>query len=600
MFPFEAPVNGVLRRKYKQFLIWKNKSLDQRRYVLFLSVIVGVASGLAAVVIKKAVHAIESLVELSLFRDYHNFLYFGFPLVGLLITVTFIKYIIKEPIGHGIPTTLYSISKLKARIPRNKIWTSIVTSAFTVGFGGSTGLEGPTVATAAAIGSNLGRIGRVNFRVRALLIGCAAAGAMASIFQAPVAAIVFALEVFMLDLTMWSLIPLLMSSIAAVLTSKFFMGDLILFPVDIHEGFSLVQLPFFIALGICTGLVSLYFSNTYFNISKRFSRIKKPYPKAIIGGIILGFLIFLLPPLYGEGYDTINALINDNPSGILDRSLFVAYSDQILVVLAFIVALVFLKIVATTITFSSGGVGGVFAPTLFMGSAIGFVFAKGINLLGFVDLPVTNFSLVAMAGLMAGVLHAPLMAMFLIAEITGGYELFIPLMITVAISFTTSKLFLSHTIYTAALAKKGALLTHHADKNVLSLLRVSDLVERHFVILQADWKLKKLVEVITKSKRNIFPVVSEDGSLLGIVFLDEVREIIFDQDNYETTTVMDLMTSPPATIDYGEPVNEVVDKFERSNVWMLPVLRDDKFFGFVSKSRLFNAYRKMLVEFSED
>jgi len=591
---------SYLRRKYKSFLVWRNENLDQRKYVLLLSVLVGFGSGLSAVVIKNAVHSIESLVELSLFRDYHNFLYFLLPLIGIVITVLIIRYVIKEPIGHGIPSTLFAISKKKARIPAKRIWTSIVTSAFTVGFGGSTGLEGPTVATSAALGSNLGRIGRVNFRVRALLIGCAATGAMASIFQAPVASIVFALEVFMLDLTMWSLIPLFMAAISAVLTSKFFMGDLILFPVDITESFSLVQFPFFIVLGICTGLVSLYFSNTYFGLSKRFGRIKKPMHKALVGGTALGILIFFLPPLYGEGYDTINALINDRPSGILDRSPFVGYSDQILVVLAFIVALVFLKIVATTITFSSGGVGGIFAPTLFMGSAVGFVFAKGINLMGFVDLPVSNFSLVAMAGLMAGVLHAPLMAMFLIAEITGGYELFIPLMITVAISYTTSKVFLSHTIYTQALARKGALLTHHADKNVLSLLRVSDLTERHFIELNPDWKLGKLVELISKSKRNIFPVVDEEEKLLGIVFLDEIRDILFEQEKYDKIKVLDIMTSPPAVIQYGEPVGDVVDKFEKTNAWLLPVIKEHRFFGFVSKSRLFSAYRKMLVEFSED
>jgi CIC family chloride channel protein len=582
-------------------LFWLRLSkLNQKHLILFLSLLVGIASGIAAAILKNSVHAIQSLLHVSWLDQYHKIFYFAFPLFGLLLTVTIIRYFIKKPIGHGIPSTLYAISKLKGIIPKGKMFHSVITAAITVGFGGSTGLEGPTVATGAAIGSNFGQAFRLPFKSKALLIGCASAGAMAAIFQAPVAAIVFAIEVIMLDLTMGSLIPLLLASIAAVITSKLMLGEDVLFRFDLIEKFKMADIPFYVVLGISTGFLSIYFSKAYFFVIKQIDKIKGTYSKAWIGGISLGALIFILPPLYGEGFETINALISDDPSGVMGRSLFDKFGNNEWALILFVLGLSLFKVIATTITFESGGVGGVFAPSLFMGSTFGFVFARVGNMLGIGNLSVSNFTLVSMAGLMAGVLHAPLTAMFLIAEITGGYELFIPLMITVAISYTTNKLFLPHTIYTTHLAQRGELLTHHADKNVLTLMNLTEEIEDNFSEVSPEYTLRQLVKVVAKSSRNLFPVINEKGELAGIVLLDDIREIMFQQDQYDTVSVSDIMTQPPLIIDVSESMEKVMQYFEECGAWNLPVVKEGKYLGFVSKSKLFSVYREWLVQFSED
>ncbi|MGB0165449.1 MAG: chloride channel protein, partial [Luteibaculum sp.] len=538
-------------------MLWRLKKVDQKRFVLFLAVLVGVASGVAAVVIKNSVHFIQSSVDRFIFPDYHNYLYFAFPLLGLLLTVAIVHHFIKEPIGHGIPNTLYAIARKKSIIKRGRMFYSIITSAITVGFGGSTGLEGPTVATGAAVGSNIGQAFRMNYKVKTLLIGCAAASSMAAIFQAPVAAIIFVLEVFMFDLTMYSLIPLLLSSVSAVITARYFIGEQILFPVDLTYNFEFIQLPYFIAFGVITGLFSLYFKNVYFGVSKLVNKFQNRYSKAVVGGLSLGVMIFLLPPLYGEGYETINALISDHTADLLNGSLFYAFRENIYVVILFVVALGFLKVFATSFTFEGGGIGGIFAPSLFIGAAIGFSFAKIMSITGIQDLPIANFTLVGMAGLIAGVLHSPLMAMFLIAEITGGYELFVPLMITVAISYTTSRVYKRYTVYTEELAKRGDLLTRHKDKNVLRRMAVGNYLETNFQELLPDWTFGKLVkEIVTRSKRNIFPVVDEHGKFLGIVLLDDIREILFDEEKHDNTKVYDVMTSPPTMIKASDNMEQ--------------------------------------------
>lgn len=582
-------------------LFWLRLSkLNQKHLILFLALLVGVASGIAAAILKNSVHAIQSLLHVSWLDQYHKIFYFAFPLFGLLLTVTIIKYLIKKPIGHGIPSTLYAISKLKAIIPKGKMFHSVITASITVGFGGSTGLEGPTVATGAAIGSNIGQAFRLPFKAKALLIGCASAGAMAAIFQAPVAAIVFAVEVIMLDLTMGSLIPLLLASIAAVITSKFMLGEEVLFRFDLIEKFTMSDIPFYVVLGISTGFLSIYFSKAYFFVIQLIDKIKGTYSKAWIGGISLGALIFILPPLYGEGFETINALISDDPSGVMGRSFFEKFGSNEWALILFVLGLSLFKVIATTITFESGGVGGVFAPSLFMGSTFGFVFARVGNMLGIGNLSVSNFTLVSMAGLMAGVLHAPLTAMFLIAEITGGYELFIPLMITVAISYTTNKLFLPHTIYTQHLAQRGELLTHHADKNVLTLMNLHEEIEDNFSVVAPQDSLRNLVKVVAKSTRNLFPVIDKNGELAGIVLLDNIREIMFHQEHYDTVMVSEIMTQPPLIIDVSESMETVMNYFEECGAWNLPVVEKGKYLGFVSKSKLFSAYREWLVQFSED
>ncbi len=590
-----------LQTYFRSFLLWRTKSIDQKRFVLFLSVLVGISAGIGAVIIKNSAHFIENWVEGRLFHEYHNVLYFLFPFLGLLITVLIIKYVIKKDIGHGIPNALYAISRKKSEISAGQMWYSVITSAITVGFGGSTGLEGPTVATGAAVGSNIGKFFRMNYKVRTLLIGCAAASSMAAIFQAPVAAIVFVLEVFMFDLTMYSIIPLLISSITAVITSRYFLGEIILFPTKITDALNPSHIIFYIILGVLTGLFSLYFNEVYFGVKKIFGEIKNPFHKAIYGGIGLGLLIFILPPLYGEGYETINQLINDNTTNLMNRSMFYGYGDNFYVLILFVLAFAFFKILATAFTFSGGGIGGVFAPSLFMGAAIGFVMAKVVVHFGIADLPVTHFALVGMAGLIAGVLHAPLMAMFLIAEITGGYELFVPLMLTVAVSYSTSRIFNQHTVYTKNLAEKGDLLTRHKDRNILLRMNVSNFLETNFEELSPDWTFGTLVkDIVTNSTRNIFPVTNEKHELLGIVLLDNIRDQLFNEEKHHAEKVIDFMTVPVATIEAGENMEKVMDKFEATESWVLPVVKNGVYQGFVSKTKLFTAYRKILLEITEE
>lgn len=405
----------------------------------------------------------------------------------------------------------------------------------------------------------------------------------------------------MFDLTMYSLIPLLLSSVSAVLTARYFIGEQILFPVDLTSNFELGQIPYFIGLGVLTGLFSLYFNNVYFGVNDFIKKFKSPYSKSVIGGLSLGILIFLLPPLYGEGYETINALISDHTVDLFNGSLFYDFRNNIYIVIIFVVAMGFLKVFATAFTFAGGGIGGVFAPSLFIGAAIGFGFAKLMSVMGIQDLPIANFTLVGMAGLIAGVLHSPLMALFLIAEITGGYELFVPLMITVAISYTTSRVYQRYTIYTKELAEKGDLLTRHKDKNVLRRMSVGNYLETNFQELLPEWTFGKLVkEIVTRSKRNIFPVVDEHGKFLGVVLLDDIREVLFDEEKHANTRVYDVMTAPPTIIKATDNMEEVMEKFDKTSAWILPVVKGSAFQGFVSKGKLFSAYRKILVSISEE
>ncbi len=588
------------RRLLKRFLIWRMRHISHQNFVLILSVIVGITSGIGAAIIKNSAHIIQTLLTSGFARNYHNYLYFAYPLIGLLITVTLIRYLIRRNVEHGIPATLYAISKQNSIIDRHNTYSSILTSAVTVGFGGSVGLEGPTVATGGAMGSNLASLFRMDYKTRTLLVGCAAAGALSAIFKAPVAAIVFAIEVIMLDLTTASLIPLLLASVSAVITSYLFLGEGYLFHFTLRDEFLLQHIPFYIFLGIITGLISLYFHRVYFGIMHGFERVRNPYNRALIGGVVLGMLIFLFPPLYGEGYDIINSLIEGHYSDVLHESPFYQWNDNIYIILLFLLAIVLLKVVATAITFGSGGVGGIFAPTLFMGTTLGFMFAKVFSYFRIVSLSESNFALVGMAGLMAGVLHAPLTAIFLIAEITGGYELFIPLMIAAAISYSTVRVFRKHSVYTEQLAKRGELITHHKDKAVLSLMSLEKEIENDFRKVHPRDTLGDLVQEISKSKRNLFPVVDDEDRLLGVVLLNDVRNIMFDKDRYDEVSVHELMTVPPAFVDIEEDMSHVVEKFEKTEAWNLPVIQNGKYRGFVSKSKLFSAYRNLLVEFSEE
>jgi CIC family chloride channel protein len=589
-----------LKTIVKQALLLREK-IPHKTLVLLLAVLVGFSAGLAAVLIKNSVHLIQYIITFGFAQNIHNFLYFVYPLIGLFLTYIIVKKLLLDKhVGHGIPNTLYAISKRNSIIHRISMFNSIITSALTVGFGGSVGLEGPTVGTSAAIGSNIGRAFRVNYKTKTLLIGCAASGALAAIFKAPIAAIVFAIEVIMLDLTMASLIPLMLASVAASLTSNFFFGEDVLFHFPLKEGFDKTDIVFFVILGVMCGLFSTYFSKVYFYVSDRFEKVKSARNKVVIGGVILGVLVFLLPPLFGEGLQTINLLIEEKQQEILTGSYLFDYRSNFWIMIGFLTLVMFIKPIATSVTFGAGGVGGIFAPTLFMGGLLGFIFSKLINYLGIGEISVSNFSLVSMAGLMAGILRAPLTAIFLIAEITGGYELFVPLMVTASIGYITAKYFLPHSVYNMQLAQRGELITHHKDQAVLTLMKLHKEIETNFETVTPEMSLGELVKVVSKSKRNIFPVLDDENQLIGIVTLDDIREIMFKIDMYAQSYVSDLMVPAPGKVCTEDTMDEVMKKFEISGAWNLPVLDHGKYVGFVSKSKLFSAYRQQLRDFYDD
>jgi CIC family chloride channel protein len=587
----------------KRFLIWRIKHVSHKQFVFIVSIVVGIMSGMGAVLIKNGTHFIQLLLEGKLIQEYHKAFYFIFPIIGLSLTYLIIKYIIKRPPTQGIPATLFAISKKKGFMKQVQMYGSLLAAPITVGFGGSVGLEGPTVATGAALSSNLSRMLHMNQATRTLLIGCAAAGAMSSIFKAPIAAIIFAVEVFSLDLTLVSLIPLLLASISALITSYFFFGDDILLPFSIEDKFSMGNIPFYILLGVVSGFVSIYFTETYERFQKFFEKIGSPIKRLLIGGIGIGILVYFIPPLYGEGFDIINNLVQGNPEKALENNIFQLDLNNTWYVIALLGGLVLFKVIASSLTFGAGGVGGIFAPTLFMGSIMGYCLAKIINAINFLNISVSesNFTLVGMTGLMAGVLHAPLTAIFLIAEVTGGYELFLPLMITAAISFSITKYFVPHSVYAMELGRKGELITHNKDHAVLTLMSIKNVIEINFISIFPDMTLGEIVQsAVVKSNRNIFPVIDRDThTLLGIILLDDLRPVMFDQSLYQEVTARDLMQNPPEIIDLQkDKMTQVMKKFQDTGAWNLPVISEGSYYGFVSKSKMLTAYRRKLIDFS--
>ncbi|MBT8316662.1 MAG: chloride channel protein [Lutibacter sp.] len=584
---------------FRKFLKWRYQNISNKQFTHIASAVIGLLAGLGAVTLKNLTHFIQHLLEGEIISDLHHAFYFIFPIIGLLLVLVIIKYFIRKKVGHGIPSTLYSISKQKGIMPRHQMWSSILTAPLTVGFGGSVGLEGPTVATGAALGSNFARIFHLNQTTRTLLIGAAAAGAMSSIFKAPIAAIVFAVEIFSLELTLASMIPLLLASITAVLTSYFFFGDDVLLHFDLQDKFKLHDVSFYVLLGVASALTSIYFSKVYFGIGNFFKKFDNPYKRLLIGGLLLGVIVYFVPPLFGEGYETINHILKGSVPNIITNNIFHVATDNIWVIIALLTGLILFKIVATSFTFGAGGIGGVFAPTLFTGSITGYVFALIINYSNLFShqLSLINFAMVGMAGLMAGILQAPLTAIFLIAEITGGYELFIPLMIVASISFIITKRFVPHNIYAAELAKRGELLTHDKDKNVLMLLDLDKLIETNFVLLYPEMTLGDVVtNAVAKSSRNHFPVINEENEFLGILTINDIRSIMFDKNLYDKVKVRSLMHDGSDIIYYEkDSAEEILNKFKRSGAWNLVVLKDGKYFGFISKSRLLTAYRRKLI-----
>jgi CIC family chloride channel protein len=583
-----------------KFLKWRYAHISNKQFITIASAIIGFMAGLGAVILKNFTHFIQHLLEGKFIKDIHQAFYFIFPILGLLIVIVFIKYIVKKKIGHGIPSTLYAISKQKGIMPSHQMWASIFTAPLTVGFGGSVGLEGPTVATGAALGSNFARMFHLNQTTRTLLIGAAAAGAMSSIFKAPIAAIVFAVEIFSLELTLASMVPLLLASITAILTSYFFLGDDVLLHFQLQEKFLLNDVFFYILLGVFTAGISVYFSKMYFFISDYFKRFKNPYKRLLIGGLLIGIIVYFVPPLFGEGYETINNILRGNVGNVVMKNIFNIQVGSIWTIIALLIGLVIFKVIAMSLTFGAGGIGGVFAPTLFTGSVTGFVFAMIINYSNILQhhLSLTNFAMVGMAGLMAGVLQAPLTAIFLIAEITGGYELFVPLMIVASISFLISKQFTPHNIYAEELAKKGELITHNKDKNVLMMLDVEKVIETDFITINPDMYLGEIVHnAIVNSSRNHFPVVGEEGEFLGVIRLDDIRSIMFNTILYNKVKVADLAHGEPEIINLDKDTMEVVmAKFKTTSAWNLPVIKNGKYYGYISRSRLLTAYRRKLIE----
>ncbi|MBQ3998239.1 MAG: chloride channel protein [Paludibacteraceae bacterium] len=598
---------------YDRMIEWRERHISEKHLVLLLSFFVGMFSAAAAAILKTFIHFIQQLVEGHLIADGHTWWYLITPVIGITLAALFVKYVVRDDISHGITKILYAISQRKSIIKAHNMWSSVVGSGLTIGFGGSVGAEAPIVLTGAAIGSNLAKAFRLDQKTMMLMIGCGAAGAIGGIFKAPIAGLVFTLEVLMMDLTMTSVAPLLISSVTATAISYILTGTDPMFPLETAEPFLVHRIPWYLILGVICGLVSLYFTRGMNRLEQWMKHsIGNMWLKLLVGGATLSLLIFLFPPLYGEGYDVIRQLINGDSLSALDNSAFATYlvptefytnlattPTQILI-LTYFIAIILVKIVASVATNGAGGVGGIFAPSLFMGAIVGFVTARILNLTG-VMVPEANFALVGMAGLMSGVMHAPLTGIFLIAELTGGYHLFMPLMIVSVISYLTIMLFEPHSLYAMRLAQKGELLTHNKDRNVLTLLKMDNVLETDFVAVFPEMTLGQLVKVISNSKRNIFPVIDNDGHLKGILLLDEVRNIMFQPRLYNRFTVGQLMTSPAAVLRFDQSMDKVMETFEDTGAWNLPVVdADRRYLGFVSKSKIFNSYRHVLVHFSEE
>lgn len=587
----------------QRFVLWREKNIKDKHFILILSFLVGIFTALSAWVLKSLVEWIKVFLTENFDSTGVNWLYLVYPVIGIIITGIFIRRVVKDDIGHGVTKILYAISRKQSRIKRHNTWSSVIASAITIGFGGSVGAEAPIVLTGSAIGSNLGSTFRLDHKTLMLLVGCGAAGAIAGIFKAPIAGLMFTLEVLMIDLTMASLLPLLVSSITAATMSYIITGPEAMFKFHMDQPFLMERIPSVIVLGIICGLVSLYFTRTMNSIENVFSRFNSPYIKLAIGGTTLSLLIFLFPPLFGEGYDTIDLLLNGASNSdwdkVMDMSIFYGVDNLLLIYLAMIVLF---KVFASSATNGGGGCGGIFAPSLFLGCITGFVFSHFCNEFHIGPfIPEKNFALLGMAGLMSGVMHAPLTGIFLIAELTGGYDLFLPLMMVSVSGYLTIMVFEPHSIYSMRLAKKGELITHHKDKAVLTLMNISSVIETDFDKVSPDIDLGAMVKVISMAKRNIFPVVDRNDELIGIVSLDDIRNIMFRQELYHRFQVEKFMTAPAAKISINESMEDVMKKFDETKAWNLPVLDENgKYKGFVSKSKIFNSYRQVLVDFSED
>jgi CIC family chloride channel protein len=574
--------------------------LPESRMLLLLAFITGLLSGLAAITLKHLIHLFSWILRGWFDTTAESSLYLIYPGIGMLIAFLLVRYVIKDNIGHGVTKVLIAISKNDSKIKSHNTWSSVAASSVTIGFGGSVGAEAPIVYTGAAIGSNIARVLGLSYKHMTILLGCGAAGAVAGIFKAPLAGILFTLEILLFNISMTSMLPLLVSAVIAATVSFLFLGDSVVFSNTI-ESFYIGNIPYYILLGVVCGFISLYFTRTTLFVEGKVKDILNPYKRWAFSAISIGLLIFIFPPLYGEGYESLTALLNSDAKSAIGPSLFGDLLKNEWFVLIFFAAVIFFKVFAMSFTNAGGGVGGTFGPTLFIGGITGFVVSRFINLIGFYQLPEANFALVGMAGLMAGVMQAPLTAIFLIAEITGGYVLLMPLIITSIVSFITIRSFEPYSIYTKRIAKDGELLTHDSDKAVLTLLKTKDLIETDFASVPPESNLSHLVKIIANSKRNIFPVVNEKGLLCGIILLDDLREIMFIRELYEKTEVTRLMKEPPDIVLSSDKMEAVMKKFEKCGAWNLPVVNEEGIYmGFVSKSKIFSAYRDQLQQVSHE
>ena len=583
---------------------WRVEHVSERMFMIILALLVGFFAAVAAFVLHWIINQIVTLLTSSFAAERANWLYLVYPVVGIYLTSLFVRYVVKDNISHGITRILYAISSNKSRLKSHNCWSSVIASAITIGFGGSVGAEAPIVLTGSAIGSNLGQLFHLDRKMLMTLVGCGAAGAIAGIFKAPIAGLVFTLEVLMIDMTMSALLPILVSCVTATVFTYIFSGDSSLFTFHLDSEWSVERIPACIGLGIACGLVSLYFIRMMGACEDVFSKFKdKPYVKLAIGGTTLSLLIFLFPALYGEGYSSINLLLNgqnaDDWNRILNNSMF---SGQGSLLLVYIALVLFTKVVATSATNGGGGCGGTFAPSLFIGCFTGFLFSRlwNINSIG-VYVPEKNFALLGMAGVMSGVMHAPLTGIFLIAELTGGYSMFMPLMIVSVVAYMTISIFEPHSIYGSRLAKQGKLLTHHTDHAVLTLMNLDSVIERDYLGVEPDMELNEIVHKISRSHSTVLPVLDAGGKLLGEIDIMKIRNVVFRIELYHHFKASQLMTDPKALLTDGMQMRQVMRTFDRTGANWLPVLdAENRLKGYISRQRIYTMYRKMVADMSED
>ncbi|WP_347160387.1 chloride channel protein [Pontibacter chitinilyticus] len=584
-------------KRYKVPLLWLRRHTSSREFMLISSALVGLSAGAAAVVLKTFVHYIFiALAYGGRLLDRPVWLVV-LPIVGILLTVLVVQLFFKGKVEGGTAGILFSISQKSSIIRRSKMYSYIITSGITAGFGGSAGLESPIVVTGAAMGSNYGRSYHLNYRERTLLLACGAAAGIAAVFNAPIAGVLFAIEILLTDISISAFIPLIIAAVVGTLCTSLTLNEEVLFFASKYSTFEAMNIPFYVMLGALTGLLSVYYTRTVHRIEEAFEPlINKVYQRALVGGLCLGLLIMLFPPLFGQGYESIALLEGDKADQLLKGSWLSFFGTNEWLVLCFTGALALVKVIAATLTMEAGGKGGHFGPSMFVGAYAGHFFSKFINLTNIGNVPISSFTMVGMAGILSGVMHAPLMGIFLIAEITGGYTLMIPLMVVAATSYAVVKYFEPYSLEAKKLAQKGQLLTNNKDNTILRIMKIRHLIETEFQAIAPDATLRELVEVIAHSRRNLFPVVNAKGKLEGIILLEDIREIMFKTDKYDTVKTKELMVKPPDVVQHDDSMADVMKKFDETGAWNLPVLEDEQYLGFVSKSSIFTKYRKLLIK----